>query len=61
MKEYPILFKRKEECSGCAACYSICSKNAINMIVDDEGFEYPEVNRDRCVKCYLCLKVCPFK
>ena len=61
MKKIPILYKRKEECCGCAACYSICPKDAINMIVDDEGFEYPEVDKDKCVQCNMCLNVCPFK
>lgn len=32
----PILFKKKEDCCGCAACYSICPKKAINMLEDDE-------------------------
>lgn len=61
MKEIPVLYRRKEECCGCTACYSICPKEAISMIVDDEGFEYPQINEDKCVRCYMCLKVCAFK
>ncbi|MCM1122664.1 MAG: 4Fe-4S binding protein [Eubacterium sp.] len=30
------------------------------MIEDKEGFEYPQVDKSKCIKCYLCLKVCPF-
>lgn len=61
MKDLPILYKRKEECCGCTACSAICPKEAISMVEDDEGFEYPQVDAERCVRCYLCLKVCSFK
>lgn len=61
MKEFPILFKRKEECCGCTACYAICPQNAIYMEEDEEGFEYPFVEESKCVRCYMCLRICPFK
>lgn len=57
----PILFNQKEECCGCTACYAICPKEAIEMIEDDEGFEYPQVIECKCIHCYMCMKVCPFK
>ncbi len=60
-RELPILFERKEECCGCAACFAICPKEAISMTEDEEGFEYPEIAAERCVRCYMCIKVCPFK
>lgn len=56
-----ILYKNKEDCCGCSACYSICPRNAIKMIPDNEGFLYPVINRELCVACKLCLQVCPFK
>jgi coenzyme F420-reducing hydrogenase beta subunit len=49
----------KEKCCGCSGCYNACPKDCINMYMDDEGFLYPEVNRDICVNCRLCEKVCP--
>ncbi len=61
MRELPILYNRKEECSGCSACYAICPRKAINMIEDEEGFEYPQIKEEKCIRCYQCLKVCPFK
>lgn len=61
MQEIPILFKRKEECCGCTACYAICPKKAISMTVDEEGFEYPLIDEKKCICCYLCIKVCPIK
>lgn len=60
-KEIPVLYKRKEECCGCTACYAICPKEAISMVEDEEGFEYPQIDESKCVRCYQCLKVCPFK
>lgn len=59
MKDIPTLFNRKEECSGCAACYSVCPKNAISMIADSEGFEYPFIDGKQCICCYSCVRVCP--
>lgn len=61
MKDLPVLFERKEECCGCYACYSICVKNAISMIEDEEGFVYPFVNENECLRCYMCIEVCPIK
>ena len=61
MQEIPILFKRKEECCGCSACYAICPKKAISMPVDEEGFEYPLIDDKKCIRCYRCAEVCPIK
>lgn len=60
-KPLPILYKRKEDCCGCAACYAICSKKAITMAEDREGFAYPHIIEDKCICCYQCIKVCPVK
>ena len=54
-----IEIKDKSLCCGCTACYSICPKNAIEMISDNEGFLYPQINKDKCIECGLCKKVCP--
>lgn len=43
-REIPVLYKRKEECCGCTACYAICPKEAISMVEDEEGFEYPQID-----------------
>lgn len=60
-RKIPLLYERKEECCGCTACFAICPKEAIVMTEDEEGFLYPEIKEDRCIKCYQCLHVCPFK
>ena len=50
----------KTKCCGCSACFNICSKEAIKMEYDsEEGFLYPQVDDAICIKCGLCLKVCP--
>lgn len=60
-KEIPVIYYRKEECCGCTACCSICPKFAINMVEDEEGFEYPQIDQELCICCYRCLSVCPIK
>ena len=58
---YPALSDEKSGCCGCGACYMICPKEAIAMVPDEEGFLYPQVDHERCIKCLKCLKACVFK
>jgi len=48
-----------EQCCGCGACASKCSKQAISMHPNHEGFLHPVVDTDNCVECGACEKVCP--
>ena len=48
-----------DKCTGCGACYSKCSVDAIEMRYDSEGFISPVVNEDACIDCGMCLKWCP--
>lgn len=50
----------KADCCGCTACASICPRNAITMQPDALGFRYPKVNKEICIECNLCEKVCSF-
>ncbi|SCY73100.1 4Fe-4S binding protein [Butyrivibrio sp. INlla14] len=55
------IFKRKEDCCGCSACYAICPKGAITMLADEEGFEYPIIDTNLCIGCRKCINVCPIR
>lgn len=60
-KKIPQLFSNnKKKCCGCTACCAICPVDAISMEVDAEGFEYPKIDGKKCIKCYMCVKVCAF-
>lgn len=48
------------DCCGCTACASICSKEAITMQSDALGFLYPVVDKEKCIDCGICEKVCSF-
>lgn len=61
MQDKPVLFNKKEECSGCAACEAVCVQRCIRMFSDEQGFLYPEINYEQCVGCFYCIKVCPLK
>lgn len=54
-----ITINNKKDCMGCHACSNICPKQCIHMKSDIEGFWYPDVDYDKCIKCVLCIKVCP--
>ena len=54
-----IQIANKSECCGCCACVDVCAHSAIQLQTDIEGFWYPIVDKDKCVDCGLCDKVCP--
>ena len=64
-KEVPILYRTKEECCGCGMCRLVCllkdgiQQSAITMISDEEGFAYPQIDPQKCIFCFRCIKVCP--
>lgn len=49
----------KKNCCGCSACVQRCPKQCIRLEEDTEGFLYPKVDEEACIKCGLCEKVCP--
>lgn len=54
-----IDIKDKKDCCGCNACGDVCHQEAITFLSDNEGFWYPQVNKDKCTDCHLCEKICP--
>ena len=58
-KEDKIQLASIDQCTGCAACASICPTNSITMREDQEGFMQPHIDADTCIKCHKCEKTCP--
>ena len=56
-----INIQEKATCTGCSACRDICPVRAIDLVADDEGFLYPRVNIEECIKCGKCDRICPIK
>ena len=56
-----IIIERKEDCCGCSACMAACPVDAIQMTADDEGFQYPQIDMEKCINCGKCDRVCPIK
>lgn len=54
-----INITNKTNCCGCEACANICPKKCITMKQDSEGFLYPVVDNNICIKCGMCTKICP--
>lgn len=55
------LFIEKKNCCGCGACYQLCPQNAITMVEDEWGFNYPKIDYKKCVGCGLCVKTCNYQ
>lgn len=49
----------KDNCCGCSACENICGVDAIKMLADNTGFNFPVIDPEKCVECGACEKACP--
>ena len=49
----------RDRCTGCTACKSICPKQCINMLKDEEGFNQLVIDLNNCINCKLCENICP--
>lgn len=47
------------DCVGCRSCEQSCPSKCITIVENSEGFLYPVIAEDVCVKCGVCLKKCP--
>lgn len=59
MEKRPPILCDKKDCTGCATCVQICPQSAINMVKDEKGFLYPQIDSTKCIGCLLCEKKCP--
>ena len=50
-----------KDCTGCAACVSVCPLAAITMLDKKDGFKYPYVDADKCIQCGRCVTICHAK
>lgn len=50
---------RRDDCTGCSACASVCPVQCIAMTPDDEGFLRPVTDGAACTGCGKCREVCP--
>lgn len=48
----------KRECTSCQMCAAVCSKNAISIVLNTDGYYRPIVDENTCIDCGLCTKVC---
>ena len=43
----------------CGACINICPKDCISYLKKETGTKVAVINKNRCINCHLCKKVCP--
>lgn len=50
--------EQPQQCSGCFACAAACSRHAIAVGKDAEGFAVPVIDEMLCVECGACEIAC---
>lgn len=53
------VYDEKKSCCGCRNCLNVCPTKAIQMVEDEYGFDYPEIDSVNCINCGRCRTVCP--
>lgn len=52
-------FAKSCDCTSCMLCIDTCHYNAINYMIDNNGFYRICVNDDLCIGCGSCRNSCP--
>ncbi len=54
INSHPVI----NECTSCQMCAAVCSRNAIAIRLNEDGFYRPYVDENICTDCGLCTLVC---
>lgn len=46
------------ECTSCQMCAAVCSRHAVVIKLNEDGFYRPYVDEKKCIDCGLCTRVC---
>ena len=52
---------KPKKCKGCGVCSKICPTDAIMMKYDKNGELYAEIDYNKCIFCFRCREMCPYK
>lgn len=58
MKNSKVVLAKPAQCTGCMACHDACGHEAIR-IVEKNCMAYVTIDKDKCIGCGLCQRVCP--
>jgi len=55
------LIIHSESCKSCKYCVNNCPKKALSTSgkINGKGYDYVEVDHDKCICCGICYNVCP--
>lgn len=54
-----IRLANEKLCTACGACVERCPKNCISMEERQIGGCFPLINKNECIECHSCERVCP--
>lgn len=55
-----VKLANKYSCTGCMACVDVCPKKAIFSYKGKDGHSYVQINKNLCINCKKCEKLCNF-
>ncbi len=46
-------------CKACGACVQACKNGSIHIVADGNEMPHSQIDKDTCVRCGYCFRVCP--